>query len=223
MQNPIQTISRFRNFFNVIFSKYHFFSRFRSLYCKGEKHEFRKNHFSVLFDIMRSPFQTFLRFQNFFNFFFQKFNFFTVSTPILERWETWGQRKSHFLVLFYSAKSNSDHFTISELFQCFFSKYQFFSRFRSLYCKGEKHEFRKNQFSVLFFIVQNPFQTILRFQNIFNVFFSKYQLFSRFWSLYCKGEKHEVRKKSFLVLFYSAKSNSDRVKISDFSSFFSKI
>ena len=41
---------------------------------------------------------------------------------------------------------------------------------------------------------------------------------------YCKGEKHEVRKQSFLVLFYSAKSNSDHVTILNFSSsFFEKL
>ena len=144
---------------------------------------------------MQNPIQTVLGFQIFQVLFFENLIFFTVSALILHKWETWGQQKSHFLVLFYSAKSNSDHFTISELFKYFFSKNQFFLLFRSLYCKGEKHEFRKNQFSVLFFIVQNPFQTILRFQNIFNVFFSKYQFFSRFRSLYCKGEKDEVRKK----------------------------
>ena len=129
MQNPQQIISRFQNFFNIFFSKNQFFSLFRSLYCKGEKHEFRKNRLSVLFFIVQNPFQTILRFQIFFNIFFQKINFFAVSKPVLQRWEAWVQKKSLISPLFYSAKSISDHFTITELFQVFFSKSQFFHCF----------------------------------------------------------------------------------------------
>ena len=58
--------------------------------------------------------------------------------------------KNHFLVLFYSARSISDHFTISELFQAFFFKKSIFSLFRPLYFTGEKHEVRKKSFLVLF-------------------------------------------------------------------------
>ena len=74
--------------------------------------------------------------------------FFTVSIPYTAQVRKVQSAKNHFLVLFYSAKSISDHFTISELFQVF-SKNQFFSLFRTLYCKGEKHEVsKKSLFSV---------------------------------------------------------------------------
>ena len=110
-----------------------------------------------------------------------------------------------------------------ENFFKFFFKNQFFSLFRTLYCKGEKHEVRKKSFLVLFYSA-NPFQTNLRFENFFKFFFlKKHQFFSLFRTLYCKGEKHEVRKKSFLVLFYSAKSISVQFTIWElFQVFFSK-
>ena len=127
--------------------------------------------------------------------------------------------KNHFLVIFYSAKSISDHFTISDLFQVF-SKNQFFSLFRALYCKGEKHEVRKKSFwcSV---IVQNPFQTNLRFENFFKFFF-KTSIFFTVSNPILQRWEAWGKKKSFLVLFYSAKSNSDHVTTSNFQGFFSR-
>ena len=47
---------------------------------------------------------------------FQKVNFLTVSTLYCTG------EKNHFLVLFYNAKSFSDHFTNTKLFQVFFEK-----------------------------------------------------------------------------------------------------
>ena len=78
---------------------------------------------------MQNPIETILRFQVF-QAFFQKVNFLTVST-LYSKGE-----KNHFLVLFYSAISVSDHFTISKLFQVFFEKL-IFSLFRTLYPRGE--------------------------------------------------------------------------------------
>ena len=168
---------------------------------------------------MQNPFQFNLRFENFFNFFFQNINFFTNWTLYckVEKHEV---RKKSFLVLFYSAKSISVQFTIWELFQVFFlKKHQFFSLFRTLYCKGEKHEVRKKSFLVLFYSAKS-ISVQFTIWELFQFFFSKHQFFSLFRTLYCKGEKHEVRKKSFLVLFYSAKSISVQFTIENFFNFF---
>ena len=99
---------------------------------------------------MQNPIQIILRFQ-IFQVFFQKINFFTVSILYTAQVRKVKSAKNHFLVLFYSAKSISDHFTISELFQVFFSKNQYFSLFRTLYFTGEKHEVRKKSIFIAVF------------------------------------------------------------------------
>ena len=132
-----------------------------------------------------------------FKFFFQKIIFLTVLTPYTAQVRKVNSAKNHILVIFYSAKSISDHITISELFQVF-SKNQFFSLFRTLYCKAEKHEVRKNHFSALL-QCKIHFRPIYKLR-IFSIFFSKHQFFLLFRTLYCKGEKHEVRKNHFSAL-----------------------
>ena len=124
---------------------------------------------------MQNPIQTMLRLQNF-QVFFSKNSFcFTVSTPYTAqvRKVTWA--KNHFSVLFNSAKSISDHFTISELFQVF-SKNQFFSLFRPLYCKGEKHEVRKKSFLLLFYSVKSISDQFTIWE-LFQGFFFKISIF----------------------------------------------
>ena len=87
-----------------------------------------------------------LRFQ-IVQFFFQKINFFTVSTPYTAKVrKVKSAKKNQFLMLFYSAKSISDHFTILETFQVFFSKNQFFSLFRTLTAKVRNMRSEKNHF-----------------------------------------------------------------------------
>ena len=100
---------------------------------------------------MQNPIQTILRFQIFQVFFLQKLIFFTVSIPYTAQVRKVQSAKNHVLVLFYRAKSISDHFTISELFQVFFQKINFFYCFDPLYCTGEKNEVsnKKSLFSVL--------------------------------------------------------------------------
>ena len=90
-----------------------------------------------------------------FQVFFLKLIFFTVSTPYTAQVRKVKSAKSHFFVLFYSAKSISEHFKISELFQVFFPKTQIFSLFLTLYCKGEKHKVRKKLYLVLFYIAKS--------------------------------------------------------------------
>ena len=122
------------------------------------------------------PFQTTLRFQKFFKFFFQGVNFFTVSTPILHKVRNMRSEKNSFLVLFYSAKSNSDHFTISN-FSSFFSKINFFTVLIPYTAQVRKVQSAKNLSLVLFYRA-NLFQTILRFQNFFKFFFQKINFFT---------------------------------------------
>ena len=100
-------------------------------------------------------------------------------------------------MLFYSAKSNSDHVNISNFSSFFFKTLIFFAVSTPYTAQVRKVKSAKNHFQCSF-IVQNPFQTTLRFQNFFK-FLLKNQFFSLFQTLYCKGEKHQVRKKSFLV------------------------
>ena len=178
MQNPFEIILRFQNFSKFFFRKINFLL-FRPICCKGEKREVReksflmlfysakfnwdrftisnfssffqkvnfltastlyctgeKNHFLVIFQSAKSVSDHFT-ISIFFQVFFRKINFFTISNPILLRWETRSQKKS-FLVLFYSAKSNSDHLMISN-FSSFFRKINF----RPLYCTIEKNEVSK--------------------------------------------------------------------------------
>ena len=119
---------------------------------------------------MQNPIQTMLRFQ-IFQVFFQKINFFLLFRPLHCTGEKTEVSKNNLLMLFYSAKSISDHFTISEFFQVFFTKKQFFPLFRTLYCKGEKHEVRKKSFLVLFYSAK-PNSDHVTISN-FSSFFSK--------------------------------------------------
>ena len=127
----------------------------RPLYfTDDEKHEVRKKIIFQCCFIVQNPILPLERPFNdfkFFNFFFKKLIFFSVLTPYTAQVRKVKSAKNHFLVLFYSAKSISDHFTISETFQVFFSKNQFFSLLQTLYCKGEKHEVRKKIVLVLFY------------------------------------------------------------------------
>ena len=102
--------------------------------------------------------------------------------------------KKSFLVLLYSAKSISDHVTISWFFSSFFQKIYFFLLFQPLYFTGEKHEVRKKSIFVLFYGAKSNLDhfTISNFSS----FFQKINFFYFFDPLYCTGEKSEVSKKS---------------------------
>ena len=78
-------------------------------------------------------------------------------------------------MLFYSAKSISDHCRISEL-KIFFSKDQFFSLFRTQFCKGEKHEVRKQSFLVLFYSAKSNSDNVTN--SNFSNFFRKINFFT---------------------------------------------
>ena len=142
MQNPIQTISRFQNFFNIFFQKINFFAVSKPVLQRWEAWFQKKSIFSPLFNSAKSFSDHFTISEHFQCFFFKISIFFTVSKPILQRWETWGQKKS-FLVLFYSAKSNSDRVKISNFSSFIFRKFNFFLLFRPLYCTSEKHDVSK--------------------------------------------------------------------------------
>ena len=117
-----------------------------------------------------------------------------------------------FLVLFYSAKSISHHFTISEFFQVFFSKNQFFSLFRALYCKGEKHEVRKKSFLVLFYSAKSISD---HFTISFNYFFYCFDPYT------ARVRKMESAKKIW-ALSYGTKTISHHFRNSNFFQFFLK-
>ena len=119
---------------------------------------------------MQNPIQTMLRFQ-IFQVFFQKIKFFYCFDPYTAQVRKLKSAKNHSLVLFYSAKSISDFFTIPEFFQVFFTNNHFFSLFRTIYCKGEKHEVRKKSFLVLFYSAK-PNSDQVTISN-FSSFFSK--------------------------------------------------
>ena len=53
--------------------------------------------------------------------------------------------KNHCLVLFCSAKSNTNHFTISKIFQVIFSKNQFFHCFDPYTAQVRKMKSAKNK------------------------------------------------------------------------------
>ena len=127
MQNPIQTYFQFK-IFQVFFRKINFFFNvsFRTLYSKGEKHEVREKIIFYCSFIVQNPFQTILRFQKFFKFFFPTINFHCFE-PYTAKVRKVKPAKNNFLVLFYSAKSVSDHFTISKLSQVFFRTIFFFT------------------------------------------------------------------------------------------------
>ena len=112
-------------------------------------------------------------------------------------------------MLFYRAKSISDHFKISKFFK------NFFFHFRPLYCKGEKLEVRKKIIILCSFLVQSSIQTILRFQNFSKFFFYKKSIFFTVSNPYtAKVRNMQSEKNYFLVLLYSARSNSDQFTIS---------
>ena len=147
MKNPFQTNLRFENF-SSFFSKHQFFSLFRTLYCKGEKHEVRKKSFLVLFYSAKSN-SDLVTTSNFIKFFFKKLIFFTVLTPYTAQVRKVKSAKNHFLVIFYSAKSISDHFTISELFQVFSKNYFFFTVSKPILQRWETWGQKKIIFSAL--------------------------------------------------------------------------
>ena len=131
--------------------------------------------------------------------------------------------KNHFQCSFIVQNPFQTNLRFENFFKFFFlKKHQFFSLFRTLYCKGEKHEVRKKIIFSALLQCKIHFSSIYDLRT-FSIFFFKTSIFSLFRTLYCKVEKHEVTKKSFLVLFYSAKSNSDHVTTSNFSNFFQKI
>ena len=209
-----------------------------------------------------------LRLQIFQVFFSKKLILFTVLTPYTPQVRKVKSAKNHFLVIFYSGKSISDHFTISELFQVS-AKNQFFSLFRTLYCKDEKHEVRKKSFLVLFYsaksnsdhvttsnfssfffqkihfvllfrppirhtwekwreqkiifqcssIVQNPFQTILRFQNFFK-FFQKINFFYCFKPYIAKVRNMRSEKNHFYCSFKVQNPFQTNLRFKNFFKFF---
>ena len=108
-----------------------------------------------------------------------------------------------------------------QIFQVFFQKLIFFTVSIPYTAQVRKvQSAKKSLFSPLLWckIRFRPFYDFRTFSS----FFSENQFFSLFRTLYCKGEKYEVRKKSFLVLFDSAKSNSDHFTLSNFSIFIFK-
>ena len=119
---------------------------------------------------MQNPIQTMLQFQ-IFQVFFSKNYFFYCFDPYTAQVRKLKSVKNHFLVLFYSAKSISDHFTISEFFQVL-QKINFLHCFEPYTAKVKNMRSEKKVIFSALLLVQNPIQTMLRFQ-IFQVFFSK--------------------------------------------------
>ena len=93
----------------------------------------------------------FLFFQSFSKFFFKNLIFFIVSILYTAQVKKVKSAENHFLVLFYIAKSISDHFTISELFQVFFQKTSFFHCFEPYTAKVRNMRSEKKSFLVLFY------------------------------------------------------------------------
>ena len=144
---------------------------------------------------MQNPFQTILRFQNFFKFFLQRIVFFSLFPTLYYKDEKHEVSKKSILVLFYSAKSNSDHVTISIFSSFFFQKINFFYCFDPYTAQVRKLKSAKNHFLVLFYSAKS-ISDHFTISELFQVFFfKKKQFFALFRTLYCKGEKHEVRKK----------------------------
>ena len=177
-----------------------------------------KNHFYCSF-IVQNPIQTRLRFQ-IFQVFSKKLIFLLFRSSTLNRWEKWIQQK--FLMLFCSAISISDHFTITKFFKFFFSKNQFFSLFQPLYCKGEKHEVRrKSCFSA--FCSAKSISDHFTISKLYQVFFRKINFFHCFDPFNAKVRNMKSEGNHVLVLFCSAKSISDHFTISKlFQVFFLK-
>ena len=126
---------------------------------------------------MQNPIQTMLQIQ--IKFFFKKINFLLLfRPPILHRWEKWSQQKKTLFLLFYSAKSISNHFTISELFHVFFRKIIFFTVLTPILQKWEKWSQQKINLRVLSYgakTISDHFRNSIYFQIVFkNLNFSQY-------------------------------------------------
>ena len=164
---------------------------------------------------MQNPFQTILRFQNFFKFFFEQSIFFTVSTSYTAQVRKVKSAKNNFLVLFYSAKSVSDHFTISEIFQVFFRTVNFHC-FKPYTAKVRKVKSEKNHSLVIFYIAKSN-SDHFTISKLFQVFFRTVIFFFTVLTFYtAQVRKVKSAKNNFLVLFNSAKSVSDHFTISKF-------
>ena len=150
--------------FSSFFFKKSIFSLFRSLYFTGEKSKVRKKTTFLCSFIEQNPFEIILRFQNFSKFFFRKINF-LLFRPLCCKGEKREVREKSFSMLFYSAKFNWDHFTISN-FSSFFQKVNFLT-VSTLYCTGEK-----NHFLVLFQSAKSV-SDHFTISKLFQVFFSK--------------------------------------------------
>ena len=122
MQNPFRTILRFQNVSKFFFEKIIFFNVSTPILQRWETGSQKKLFFSAFF-LVQNQFRLFYDFK--FLKFFSKIIFFTVSTPYTAQVEKWSQQNNHFLMLFYSAKSISDHFTISNISSFFFQKFIF--------------------------------------------------------------------------------------------------
>ena len=124
MQIPIQTILRFQIF--QVFQKIYFFTVSIPYTAQLRKVKSAKNHFLLLFYSAKSISDHFTISELFQDFSFKKLICFIVLTPYTAQVRKVKSTKNHFLVLFYSAKSLSDHFTIPELFKSFFFKNSIF-------------------------------------------------------------------------------------------------
>ena len=165
--------------------------------------------------IVQNPIQTMLRFQ-IFQVFFPNINIFTVLTPYTAQVRKVKSAKNHFLVLFYSAKSISDHFTISELFQFFFKKLIFFTVSNPILQRWETWVQNKS-FLVLFYSAKSNSDHVTIWS-----FFRKINFFYCFDPYTAQVRKVKSAENHFFVLFHSAKSISDPFTISEFFQVFFK-
>ena len=188
MQNPIQTILRFpisQDFFKTLI----FFYCFDPLYYTGE---IGKKSFLVHFYSAKSISEHFA-ISKLSQVFFQKINFFTVSTPYTAQVRKLKSAKNHFLMLFCIEKIISDHLKISKLFQVS-RKINFFHCFDPYTAKVGNMKSDKNHFLVLLYgakSISDHF-TVSNFSS----FFQK-NYFYCFDPLYCTGEKSEVSKRLY--------------------------
>ena len=123
-----------------------------------------------------------------FQVFFAKSQFFHCFDPYTSQVRNMRSAKNHFLVLIYSAKSNSDHFTIPN-FSTLFLQQIFFTVSTPYTAQRRKVKSAKNHFLALFYSaksISDHFTT----SELFHVFFSKNQFFSLFRTLYCKGVRN---------------------------------
>ena len=118
-------------------------------------------------------FQTTLRFQKFFKLlFFSKSQFSHCFDPYISQVGKAKSAKNLFLVLFYSAKTISDFFTISKLFQVFFRKINFFHSFDPYTAKARNMKEEKKQFFIALSWCKIQFRTFYDF-NFFKFFLLK--------------------------------------------------